>query len=113
MSEDGTFMRHVFQKAIGLGLLALFFTVGCSRGAPSPGVRLSFPDWQAMRASDVERRSKVSTLAVDESQIEMLIVNVTGPGLSQPVFFQWENQDHKPGLAPPNAISLNVPRGDG
>lgn len=102
-------MRHVMWR-LGLGLAALILGAGCSPKSESSDVRLQFPDWKAMREADLARQSKVSSLAVDPADIGMIVVNVTGPGITAPVFFSWENRDGQTST-PPTQISLTVPKG--
>jgi hypothetical protein len=53
--------------------------------------------------------SKVSTQA--NLTLNHLVVNVTGPGISSPVFFSWDSNQGR--INPPAAFTIDVPGGDG
>lgn len=84
---------------------------GCGTKEESSGIHVQFPDWEAMRAADIARQSKVSSLAVSAEELDMVVVNVTGPGIAAPIMFRWERHDEN-APPPPTQISLTVPRGD-
>jgi hypothetical protein len=87
---------------LGLGL------TGCSRSGDTSAVRLQFPDWSKLQEIERARLSKVSTLAFDQSKVTMVVINITGIGMT-PVFFSWEGKNGT--NLPPTDISLSVPRG--
>lgn len=92
-------------------LFSSFLLLGaCSPKQENSTVRLHFPDWQELRAKDIARQSKLSSLAVTEADLHMLTINVSGPGIANPIYFQWE-RDSNP--IPPRVVTLPfVPRGN-
>jgi hypothetical protein len=99
------------SKIVFVAVLAALAS-SCSMKSNESNVTISLPDWQKMKAADEARRSKVSTLAVTYSELSMVIVNISGGGLAQPVFFAWERHDDD-NAVPPTTISLSVPKGSG
>jgi hypothetical protein len=96
-------------------LAATLFFSGCSSNESPSTVQLHFPDWKAMRKADLERQSKISSLALDPTadpgNVSIVAVNVTGAGISQPKLFIWDRQDNSAAV-PPSSISIpDVPKG--
>lgn len=93
-----------------------FAMMGCTRNplAPTDGkVTIALPSAQSLSASNQKYmksigKAKTATTAAT-SQVQVLIVNITGAGISTPVYFNWSA--HSPGDVPPTAITLTVPQG--
>ncbi|MEK7356292.1 MAG: hypothetical protein AAB250_07570, partial [Bdellovibrionota bacterium] len=66
------------------GLAALFLN-SCAMKSETVAVSIKMPDWSQIRAADYAYRSKISTQSVTTADLNMIDVNVTGPGMA-PVF---------------------------
>lgn len=55
------------------------------------------------------------TVSAMSDSIDAIIINVTGSGISAPIFYQWTSHSGGSNVAatPPDSISLSVPNGDG
>lgn len=61
------------------------------------------------RQLETEIPTRLSALTSPGEVLKQVIVNVTGSGLSEPVFFTW---DHESGQVLPDArVTLEVPQG--
>lgn len=93
----------------GLAFLLIFQT-SCQKKTESQSVRFVLPDIQSYK------QNKMSHSISDNKEystvyIEKISINVTGPGISRPIVFIWDN-NHKGSLKVPEVISLEVPRGE-
>ncbi|MGZ3722408.1 MAG: hypothetical protein ACXVA9_05730, partial [Bdellovibrionales bacterium] len=89
------------RPLILLSVLAIA-VAGCTRKtSDNATVRLSFENGSGQTKA---------VNAMDES-IQVVILNITGSGISAPVFFQWDSHGAT-GAAFPETITLSVPRGD-
>lgn len=91
-----------------LGLV--FVALGCTRKvSDNASIRLSFG---GSGSSAQQKSNSVKSYAA--GSVNVIVINVTGPGISPPIFYQWQGS-HNSSVAsvPPSTIDLTVPKGDG
>ena len=93
-------MKKVFIILIGFFTLA--FSASCTR---TVNQKTSF---QLQLPSDLGA-SKVGSMAVTAADLNHLIINITGPGISSPIYFSWDSHDGA--NTPPSSFTLDVPQG--
>lgn len=85
-----------------LGLLTVTLSLSCTRaGTQKASFQLQLP-------SDLGAH-KVGSMTISPSDLNHLIINVTGPGISTPVYFSWDSHDGS--NTPPSTFTLDVPQG--
>ncbi len=96
-----------FKTIFFVFLLSLIVQLGCSNKSETSRVSLVLPNWPT-RAS-LNKTGDVANLAVADN-IQVIIVNITGPGILTPRYFFWES--HNSTAAPPTVIPFDVDRGE-
>lgn len=88
-------------------IAALLF--GCTRASNGgdASIRISLPDIKNSQA----KASAQKVGALDATQVHVLIINVSGPDIPTPIFYQWNVNDV--GGTAPSVVTLTVPQGTG
>jgi hypothetical protein len=97
-------VRFIKQFA-ALGIL-LTLAIGCTRPkSNTSSIQILIP-------------TTMSSQKVGSQSTELLahvVINVSGPGIAEPILFEWSNRgpDDQPNPNPPSSFVLDVPQGDG
>ena len=106
-------MRYWTTFALkALALIALASPLGsCSITGSDSKVEIRLPNWQALREADLARQSKLSSLSTTASNLEMVVITVSGPGTCSGKdgavnSYTWEAHN---GGAPESRLSFTIP----
>lgn len=90
----------------------LFFVLalgGCAKKQETAKVKLTFPSWPSQES--LSKSASVLETVPTYENISVIIVNITGPGIASPIYWQWDKH-RKSGETAPTGIELpGVPRG--
>ncbi len=96
-----------FKTIFFVFLLSLLVQFGCSNKSETAKIGLALPSWPT-RAS-LNKTGDLTSFATADN-LQVIIVNITGPGIPTPAFFFWDRHDN--GGAPPSFVELTVARGE-
>ncbi len=101
-------------KLMSLASFATFFLMlsGCSAPSETKNVTINFPDWAQLQAASYAQQSMNSspTASALPGPVNRIVINASGPGVTNPVPFLWERKDGDTS-PPPLSISFSVAKG--
>ncbi len=96
-----------------IGLIGIFAILnGCAPQSDSKSVTVLFPDWAKLQQSSYDHVSQNASpvYASAVGDIQILSINASGAGVTNPVPFYWARHDNS-GAQAPTSVSIKVPKG--